>query len=182
MSTRGTSTAGIARATGVPWEVWTRRLDELGARGMEHAELARHVARELHGVVPNHEWWAQAVTVAYEQHTGAREPGQSRDGSFAVSAGRTVPGTREDALERWGALMAESSTVGGVPLDQPPTTSTTGKWCYWRARLADGTRVSVTIGDKAGERATIGVAHTGLGLPEDVERWRAVWRDRLRAL
>jgi len=31
MSTRSTSTAGIARATGVPWETWTARLDELNA-------------------------------------------------------------------------------------------------------------------------------------------------------
>lgn len=182
MSTRGTSTAGIARATGVPWETWTARLDELGAPAMSHAEIARRVAEQLEGVVENHEWWAQSVTVAYEQHTGVRRPGQAGDGTFGASASRTVAGTPDEALARWAALMAGRTEVGGVAFQQPPTTAATEKWRYWRVRLADGTRVSATIGDKAGGRATVALTHTGLGSAEDVARWRAAWKDLLAAL
>lgn len=182
MGTRGTSTAGIARATGIPWETWTARLEELGARTMSHAELARRVAEQLDGVVENHEWWAQSVTVAWEQHTGARRPGQSGDGTFGAGASRTVSGTPDEALARWSELMAGRTEVGGVALRQPPTTAATEKWRYWRARLADGTRVAATIGAKGGDRATVAVAHTGLASADDVARWRTVWKDLLAAL
>ncbi|MFF0991037.1 hypothetical protein [Kocuria nitroreducens] len=182
MSTRGTSTASIARATGIPWEAWTARLDELGARAMSHAEVARRVAEQLEGTVENPEWWAQSVAVAWEQHTGARRPGQAGDGSFGASASRTVAGTPDEALTRWTALMAGRTAVGGVPFQQPPTTAATEKWRYWRVRLDDGTRVSASIGDKGSGRATVALAHTGLASADDVARWRSTWKDLLAAL
>jgi hypothetical protein len=37
-------------------------------------------------------WWAQTITVGYEQAWGLREPGQNPDGSH-VSASKTVSGT-----------------------------------------------------------------------------------------
>ncbi|MEX5296402.1 hypothetical protein QYM41_14080 [Kocuria sp. CPCC 205268] len=182
MSTRGTSTAGIARATGIPWETWTARLEELGARSMSHAEIARRVAEQLDGVVENHEWWAQSVTVAWEQHTGVRRPGQTGDGSFGTSASRTVAGTPDEVLTRWTELLAGRTEVDGVPFRQPPSTARTEKWRYWRARLADGTRVAATLGEAGRGRTTVAVAHTGLPSAEDVARWRGVWKELLAAL
>lgn len=182
MSTRRTSTAGIARATGIPWETWTARLDELGARTMGHAEVARRVAEQLEGVVENPAWWGQSVAVAWEQHTGARRPGQAGDGSFGASASRTVTGTPDEALARWSSLMAGRTEVGGVPFQQPPSTAATEKWRYWRVRLADGSRVSATIGEKTGGRVTVSLAHTGLASADDVARWRATWKELLAAL
>jgi hypothetical protein len=179
MSTRGTSTRGIVEATGIPWETWTARLDALGARRMGHTQIARHLTEQLTGVVANPEWWAQSVTVAYEQHIGARRPGQAGDGRFNVSAGRTVDGAADDLLARWGALMAGDP---GVACADPPSTSATEKWRYWRARLADGSRVSVNITTKGAGRCTVAVAHAGLASPEDVEPWRAFWKERLRGL
>jgi hypothetical protein len=150
---------------------------------MSHTQIAGHVTEQLTGVVANPEWWAQSVTVAYEQHIGARRPGQTGDGRFNVSAGRTVEGTADDLLTRWAALMAGDP---GVAYADPPSTSTTEKWRYWRARLADGSRVSVNITakDAAGGagRCTVAVAHAGLASPGDVEGWRAFWKDRLREL
>ena len=90
-------------------------------------------------------------------------------------------------LARWGALMDGSA---GLAHADPPGTSATEKWRYWRVRLADGSRVSVNItakdtaGDTTGDpgRCTVSVAHAGLASPADVEHWRAFWRDRLREL
>ena len=93
-----------------------------------------------------------------------------------------MTGTPEEALARWSALMAGRTEVGGVPFQQPPTTAATAKWRYWRARLADGSRVSANIGAKAGGRATVALAHTGLASAEDVVRWRAAWKDLLATL
>lgn len=92
-------------------------------------------------------------------------------------------GTPDDTLEQCCGLRGESTAVGDVSLDEAATTSTTTeKRRYWRARPADGTRVSVTIRHRGGERVTIGATHTGLDSPEDVGRWRAVRRERLGTL
>ncbi|WP_433611029.1 hypothetical protein [Prescottella agglutinans] len=47
---------------------------------------------------------------------------------------------------------------------------------YWRRRLADGTRVVVTISDKPGGKAGLAVTHEKLDAREDVDRWRSVWK------
>ena len=44
------------------------------------------------------------------------------------------------------------------------------------------TTSSANIGAKAGGRATVALAHTGLASAEDVVRWRAAWKDLLAAL
>ncbi|KLU08125.1 hypothetical protein [Kocuria sp. SM24M-10] len=182
MSTRGTSTRGITEATGIPWETWTARLEAHGARRMSHAQIAGHLAEQLDGVVANPGWWAQQITVAYEQHIGARRPGQAGDGSWAVSAGRTVPGTADEVLARWEDLMGGAAEVAGVASEGPPGTSATGTWRYWRVRLVDGSRVTVHLRAKDDDRCTVGVSHTGLASPEDVEHRRAFWKERLREL
>lgn len=51
------------------------------------------------------EWWAQGVTVAYEQIIGRRVVGQSCEGDFAASASRTVPGDPDSVRDRWDAFM-----------------------------------------------------------------------------
>ena len=96
----------IRRNTGRDWDQWFALLDEWGAAERPHPEIARWIA-EAHAV-PG--WWAQGVTVAYEQARGRRVPGQRCDGDFSVSASKTVavPVGRlfeafadQDLRERW---------------------------------------------------------------------------------
>jgi len=77
----------VVRAnTGRTWDDWFALLDAWGAAERPHPEIARWVAGE-HGVGG---WWAQGVTVAYEQARGLRAPGQRRGGLFEVNASKTV--------------------------------------------------------------------------------------------
>ncbi|MFC6259176.1 hypothetical protein ACFP5Z_19190, partial [Kocuria oceani] len=101
---------------------------------------------------------------------------------WAVSAGRTVPGTADEVLARWEDLMGGAAEVAGVASEGPPGTSATGTWRYWRVRLVDGSRVTVHLRAKDDDRCTVGVSHTGLASPEDVEHRRAFWKERLREL
>ena len=76
----------IRANTGRGWDEWFALLDEWGAAERPHTEIARWVVAE-------HEvggWWAQGVTVAYEQARGLRAPGQRRGGLFEASASKTV--------------------------------------------------------------------------------------------
>lgn len=127
-------------------------------------------------------WWAQGITVAYEQHIGRRVPGQTSTGAFEMSATRTMAGTMDDALETWIRLMAGRAAIDGVALDGMAESSVTEKWRYWRCRLDDGSRVVVTIGPKGPGKALLDVQHTKLSSSEDIERWRKVWKAELTRL
>jgi hypothetical protein len=72
--------------TGRTWDEWFALLDAWGAVERPHPEIARWLGQE-HGVGG---WWAQGVTVAYEQARGLRAPGQRRDGSWEVNVSKTV--------------------------------------------------------------------------------------------
>jgi hypothetical protein len=54
----------------------------LGATERKHAEIARWLVTE-HEV---DSWWAQSVTVGYEQARGMRAPGQQSDGYYRLTA------------------------------------------------------------------------------------------------
>ncbi|WP_420750714.1 hypothetical protein [Rhodococcus sp. O3] len=173
----------IERSTSRPWEQWVRRLDELGAAELAHRDIAPHVQRELDSLgVANAGWWAQSVTVAYEQHIGRRVPGQQSDGTFSAAASRTVDGSPDDALAAWTALIGGRTRLADRDLAGDPTTSTTPKWRYWRCTLDDGTRVEVTIGESGPGRSRIAVAHNRLPSPDSVDDAKAFWKSLLAEL
>nr|MDQ3958519.1 DUF4287 domain-containing protein [Actinomycetota bacterium] len=72
--------------TGRTWDEWFALLDRWGARDRKHGEIARWLVEEQ-GVDG---WWAQSITVAYEQERGIRAPGQRLDGTYSVTASKTV--------------------------------------------------------------------------------------------
>src|SRR5690606_39188985 len=92
--TKPIATAAFAEKTGKSWQGWLDFLDGIGARDLSHTEIARAIVEtgEASG------WWAQGITVAYEQHIGRRQPGQRPNGGYEVSVSKTVSGSPEEAL------------------------------------------------------------------------------------
>lgn len=182
MATAPVNTDAIAERTGRSWPRWVELLDLAGCREQPHAGIARQAQQAMPDEVANQGWWAQSVALGYEQHHGMRAPGQSCDGDFQLSISRTVAGDRDSALETWTGLVEGVTELDGVPAEREPTTSRTEKWRYWRVPLADGSRVSVTIGDKAPGKATVGLLHSRLADAAAIERWRAFWKPLLAQL
>jgi len=97
----------VVRAnTGRTWDEWFALFDAWGGAQRPHPEIARWLVEE-HGVGG---WWAQGVTVGYEQARGLRDPGQRRGGLYEVNASKTVAVPVErlyqafadpDLRERW---------------------------------------------------------------------------------
>lgn len=81
------SDAKVRAATGEGREHWFELLDGAGAvrDGWKHTAMAAFLVSEE--VDP---WWAQGITVAYEQARGLRQPGQAADGTFEASASKTL--------------------------------------------------------------------------------------------
>lgn len=176
------STAAIERTTRRAWAQWVQVLDDAGADALPHREIVGLVYDHMPAGIDNPGWWAQSVAVAYEQHRGLRRPGESRPGEFQASVSKTYSGDMDAALNAWLLLVQGRESFGGVPLQGEPGTSSSERWRYWRASLKDGSRVAVTISDKPGGKASVGVGHTKLGSPEEVERWKLLWRELLGGL
>jgi len=111
MATRPSSTAGIEKGTGRPWEDWLAFLEKIGAAGLSHKEIAERIAAtgDASG------WWAQSITVAYEQHIGRRVAGQDNDGAFQVATARTFLGNMDAALDAWVALIGDRKELPASP-------------------------------------------------------------------
>lgn len=162
--------ARIESGTGTPLATWVRRIDDEGGRGLDHTAIARLLPQRWE----ISEWWAQGVTVAYEQIIGRRVVGQSCAGDFAASASRTLPGAPDAVREQWDAFMtaARREELG---IEQPGL-SDTPSWRYWRAAVSDGSRLSVNITAKDERRSTLGIEHKGLESAEAREVWKTAWK------
>lgn len=162
----------IVKETGKSWEEWLKFFDSISARDLSHAEIAREVHRS--GMAGD--WWAQSVTVAYEQHIGRRQPGQRSNGKFEVSVSMTFGGNRTEALKAWVKAVESKTEFNGVKVSRAGESSQKENFDYWHCGLEDGSRISVSMYEKAPGKVSIGLGHTGLGTAEDVEKWRTYWK------
>lgn len=153
---------------------WFALLDAWGAAGRPHGEIARWLV-ERHGVDG---WWAQSVTVAYEQARGLRQPGQVSDGTFSITASRTVGVPVERLYEALADPALRERWLPGAELRVRAATAPRS----FRADWEDGTRVAAGFTAKGAARAQIALAHERLRDAAEAARMKAHWSDRLAAL
>jgi uncharacterized protein YndB with AHSA1/START domain len=171
-----TSDKTIRARTGRGWEEWFDLLDEWGASGREHREIARWVA-EQQGIEPL-AWNAQAVTVSYERARGGRAVGERSDG-FAITVTRTVGVPVERLFDAFHDPAARERWLPGAALRERAATRPRSARFDWED---GGTRVNVTFAAKDGARSVAALEHARLGDAEEAERMKAFWRERLTAL
>ncbi|GAA4371970.1 hypothetical protein [Agromyces bauzanensis] len=109
-STEGVGDGAVLGATGRERSEWFALLDRADAATWRHKDIAAWLSGEQ-GVDA---WWAQHLTVAYEQARGIREPGQRQDGTFEASVSRTVALDPADALQALAAVV--TAELGVEPL------------------------------------------------------------------
>ena len=160
-----TSDERIRERTGRGWEEWFDRIDTWGE--LTHREIARRIAAEL-GIDPL-AWNAQAITMSYERTRGGRLAGQREDG-FAVTATKTLPVPVEQLFD---AFLAQT--------DLRERTSTRPKSA--RFDFSGGeSRVNAVFVAKGEASSTVSVEHRRLAGPDEAERMKAFWRERLTQL
>ena len=165
----------VTRNTGKEWSEWFVLIDAWGGAERKHPEIARWVAEE-HGVSG---WWAQSITVAYEQARGRRAPGQGSDGMYTVSASRTVAVPAERLFEAFADDRLRGQWLPGAKLEV--TTASPAK--SFRARWGDdGSRIAVGFTSKGEAKSLVGVAHEKLATAEDAKAMKAFWTERIKAL
>jgi hypothetical protein len=171
-----TSDEKIRERTGRGWEEWFVLLDDWGAAGRSHREIARWLAEQM-GIHPL-AWNAQAITASYELTRGLREVGEKDDG-FAITASKTVAVAVERLYE---AVVSESARAAWLP-DARLTERTATRPKSARFDWAEGpTRVHVTFLARGEAKSTIAVEHRRLADAGEADRMKSYWRERLSVL
>lgn len=166
--------AAVQAKTGRTWSEWFAVLDLEGARNRDHKTIATLLAKQ-HGL-PG--WWAQMVTVGYEQARGLRAQHQ-KPGGYEISRSLTVPvsvetlfnawlddRTRRDWLEHSRFVIRKSS----------PSKSLRITW-------VDGeTNLDVNFYPKGKDKSQVSVQHSKLPDAKHAARMKAYWAEQLQRL
>lgn len=164
----------LREKTGRDWPGWFEMLDRWGAERRSHAEIARWLTAE-HGIGS---WWAQTITVGYEQARGLREPGQHADG-WAVSASKTIAVPVERLFEAFDDEALRERWLPGADLRLRTATPHRSARYDWE----DGsTRVNVGFAQLAESKSQVAIAHERLPDADTAEEMKAWWRERVAAL
>ena len=144
------SDATMAAATGTHPRDWFEVLDAHEATSWTHTEIAHWLVG--HDGVDG--WWAQSITVRYEQARGMRAPGQMADGTFTVGASKSIPGDQQRALDR--AIAVFSAHLGA----EPASVNRTAKYPTARWKLPGGESLLLTASPTKNTRTSISAAHS----------------------
>jgi hypothetical protein len=166
---------GVRRSTGRDRDEWFALLDAWGAAGRPYGEIADW----LMGKHDISRWWAQKLIVEYEQERGLRPPGIRPDGTFEVSASKTVGVPIERLFDAFVNTRQRKRwlTSGRMSLrNSRPGHSARFDW-------EDGsTRVNVGFIDKGPSKSAVAVAHERLVDAKQAETTKAMWKQRLTDL
>jgi len=169
----GLGSAAVKKATGRSWAEWLAVLDKSGARKKPHRDIAEllHSRHALPG------WWAQMVTVGYEQARGRRLKHQKPDG-FEVSVSRTVAAPVARAFEAWKDATQREKWLPRTPLTVRKATPNKSIRITW----TDGTTLSVNFWSKGALKCQVVPQHGKLPDAESAERMKSFWAEKLEAL
>ncbi|MFI0448512.1 DUF4287 domain-containing protein [Actinomadura sp. 6N118] len=166
--------ASVHENTARTWDDWFALLDTWGAQSHKHGDIVRWLVEEQ-GI--DH-WWAQTLTVGYEQERGMRAPGQDASGYFSASVSKTVDASAERLFE---AFTDAKLRKRWLPDEIKIRTVTQPK--SLRADWQDGsTRIAVGFVAKGESRAQVSLLHEKVPDAETATELKALWRDRLAAL
>lgn len=165
----------VKKATGRTQDEWYAVLDKWDAPGRPYKEISNFLTED-HGIS---RWWAQKLIVEYEQDRGLRDPGIRQDGTFEVSASKTVSVPATKLFEAFVDARLRKRWLGDARMklrDSEKPTSATFSW------NGDSSRVKVTITAKERSKAAVLVAHDHVNDAEQAQSLKASWRERLSDL
>ena len=162
-------------ATGKNWKEWFIELKKMGAEKWQHKQIAARLEKQF-GISA---WWAQSITVRYEQEIGRRIPGETCESTYQATISKTVGGHVEEIFAGWVDKFSYHTSLKGKKIKNDRTTSVTEKWHYWRAKLEDGSAISINFSQKEKNKTMIQVNHDKLLNEEEILAWKNFWKKLL---
>ncbi len=170
-----TSGEAVRRATGRDRDEWFALLDAWGGAGRGYREIAGWFMGE-HGVSG---WWAQKLTIEYEQARGLRAPGGRRDGTFAVGASKTVAVPVERLFKAFADARLRARWLPGAAMRERTSQPGRSARFDWQD---GGTRLIVGFTAKGEARSQADLVHERLPDARAAKQAKAYWRERMAAL
>ena len=169
----------IERATNRSWDEWIQFMDSIDARSLNHHEIATKVLEELDGKIDNIGWWAQSVTVAYEQYIGRRIPGQRPDGTFQTSVSKSTKLGMKLLMNKWVDFAAKDQDVLDLIAGDVRVSGTENR-ITWRTKADDASSITVISEPKKDGSASIVAQHIGLQTEELNMEAKSKWSSILQ--
>lgn len=174
ISAQRTNDAAVLENTGKKSDQWFKILDKWDAKSKNHTQIARYLTDEQE--VPG--WWAQHLTVAYEQARGMRAPGQRADGTYSVSASKTANASLDEVFAAVQDDDARSRWLGDYAVKVRTVRAGKSITAAWE----DGSRLMFWFDAKGAGKTQFGVAHERIGEARQADEMKGFWRERLGSL
>jgi hypothetical protein len=78
-------------------EELVEELKKSGAKKMKHKEIAALLEKQF----KISQWWAQSITVRFEQEIGRRIPRETSESTFQANVSMTMNGDAEEIFSKW---------------------------------------------------------------------------------
>lgn len=185
----GISSEAVEKATGKPWSHWLTVLDKAGGEALPHQEIANLLYTKHK--VPG--WWAQMVTVGYEQARGLRVKHQTATG-YSGNASRTIAATMTATFKAWTDDRTRQKWLPDAPMTvrkATPGKSVRIAWTHAPTKKGAAPRqgtVEVYLLDKSAPgkpKSVVQVQENRLPALADVKKFKEFWAaalDRLQTL
>lgn len=167
------SDAAVRAKTGKGWAEWFAILDGIGATGMKHRDIAEYLYAEQ-GV---DSWWAQMVTVEYEQERGLRAKHERPEG-FEISRSKTMAAPPGVAYAAWSDGRKRRRWLPDASFEVRKARPGKSLRITW----ADGTNVEVNFYAKGDGKTQVTVQHGKLPNAAAGERMKKYWAEALERL
>jgi uncharacterized protein YndB with AHSA1/START domain len=168
------STDAVKAKTGRGWEEWLSILDQEKGSALGHTAMAE-LLYEKYSVSG---WWAQMVTVGYEQARGLRAKHEKK-GGFEIGASRTVDADARRVFRAWTDAKARARWL-------PKTAITIHKMTplkSMRVTWIDGAKsIGVNFYPKGVGKTLVALQHGKLESAAQAQEMKAFWGARLDAL
>ncbi len=166
---------GVTRGTGHGRQEWFALLEKWGAYGRPYRDVAAWLVDE-HGLS---RWWAQKLTVEYQEARGVRPPGVRPNGTFEVGASKVVAAPVERVFRAIAEPEIRAAWLGEFragALEVQPDRSVRFDW------TDESSRVTFVLEPKDGDRTLVAIRHDRLGDAHAAAQAKAFWRERLDVL
>jgi uncharacterized protein YndB with AHSA1/START domain len=190
------SNDAVIKATGRSWEQWHELLKQVIVDDWSHKEIVSYLRNEYN---ISH-WWAQTITVDYEQFIGRRQVGQTQSTDYQIGVRKTFDISLKVA---WDLLMSNNATkiwLGENKIDTieedtyyKTTDGTTGKFrvikpehhirLTWKPKEWESpSTLQIRVIPTKEQKTTVAIHHEKLKDNRVREQMREHWRDVLNRL
>lgn len=170
----GISGEAVKKRTGKNWNQWFTILDKACAGKMNHTLIAAYLYKEQK--LPG--WWAQMVTVGYEQARGLREKHQRPEG-YSISVSRVIGTPISTLYKSWADTRQRDRWLKVKGIEIRKATANKSMRISWSDKK---TSLEVNYYDKGKSRAQLVVQHNQLKDAKAAEQMKGYWVKKLDAM